>query len=175
MKKCVFAGTFDPVTKGHEEIIAKCSSLFDEVIVAICVNVNKTTMFSVEKRLDFLRATCAKYPNVKVLFHEGLLVDLLKAEGAIYNVRGLRNGRDYEYENEMNFVNSELMPEIVTIYIPCSDPNVQISSSVVRELLKFGKNADRYVPDEIKGKLSDEIKGKLSAETKGKLSADIKS
>ena len=115
-------------------------------------------MFSVEKRLDFLRATCAKYPNVKVLFHEGLLVNLLKAEGAIYNVRGLRNGRDYEYENEMNFVNSELMPEIVTIYIPCSDPNVQISSSVVRELLKFGKNADRYVPAEIKGKLSDDIK-----------------
>ena len=149
----MFAGTFDPVTKGHEEIIAKCSSLFDEVVVAICVNVNKTTMFSVEKRLDFLRATCAKYPNVKVLFHEGLLVDLLKAEGAIYNVRGLRNGRDYEYENEMNFVNSELMPEIVTLYIPCSNLNVQVSSSIVRELLKFGRSAENYVPAEIKNLL----------------------
>ena len=153
MKKCVFAGTFDPVTKGHEEIIAKCSDLFDEVIVAICVNVNKTTMFSVEKRLEFLKKTCAKYKNVKDLYHEGLLVDLLQKEGAKYNVRGLRNGRDYEYENEMNFVNSELMPEIVTIYIPCSDLNVQVSSSVVRELLKFGRSADRYVPNEIVGLL----------------------
>lgn len=153
MKKCVFAGTFDPVTKGHEEIISKCSELFDEVIVAICVNVNKTTMFSVEKRLEFLKKTCEKYKNVKVMYHEGLLVDLLLKEGAKYNVRGLRNGRDYEYENEMNFVNSELMPEIVTIYIPCSDLNVQVSSSVVRELLKFGRHADRYVPDEIAGLL----------------------
>ena len=153
MKKCVFAGTFDPVTKGHEEIIAKCSGLFDEVIVAICVNVNKTTMFSVEKRLEFLKKTCAKYANVKVLYHEGLLVDLLLKEGAKYNVRGLRNGRDYEYENEMNFVNSELMPEIVTVYMPCSDLNVQVSSSVVRELLNFGRSADRYVPDEIVGLL----------------------
>ena len=67
------------------------------------------------------------------------------------------------------------MPEIVTIYIPCSDPNVQISSSVVRELLKFGKNADRYVPAEIKGKLSAETKGKLSDEIKGKISNDVKS
>lgn len=153
MKKCVFAGTFDPVTKGHEEIIAKCSDLFDEVIVAICVNVNKTTMFSVEKRLEFLKKTCAKYKNVKVLYHKGLLVDLLQKEGAKYNVRGLRNGRDYEYENEMNFVNSELMPEIVTIYIPCCDLNVQVSSSIVRELLKFGRSADRYVPNEIVGLL----------------------
>lgn len=149
MKKCVFAGTFDPVTKGHEEIIAKCAGLFDEVIVAICVNVNKTTMFSADERLEFLKKTCAKYKNVKAVYHEGLLVDLLKKEGALYNVRGLRNGRDFEYENEMNFVNSELMPEIVTIYMPCSDLNVQVSSSIVRELLKFGKSVERYVPEEV--------------------------
>lgn len=148
-KKCVFAGTFDPVTKGHEEVIAKCSRLFDEVIVAICVNINKNAMFSVEKRLEMLRKTCAKYHNVRAVYHSGLLVDLLKKEGALYNVRGLRNGRDYEYENEMNFVNSELMPDIVTLYLPCSTLNVQVSSSVVRELLKFGKSAQAYVPSEI--------------------------
>lgn len=96
MRKCVFAGTFDPVTKGHEEVIAKCSAMFDEVIVAICVNVNKTAMFPIEKRLEFLEKTCRKYGNVKVVYHEGLLVDLLKKEGAVYNVRGLRNGKDYE-------------------------------------------------------------------------------
>ena len=94
-----------------------------------------------------------KYKNVKAVYHEGLLVDLLKKEGALYNVRGLRNGRDYEYENEMNFVNSELMPEIVTLYIPCSNLNVQVSSSIVRELLKFGRSAGNYVPAEIKNLL----------------------
>ena len=153
MKKCVFAGTFDPVTKGHEEVIAKCSELFDEVVVAICVNVNKTTMFSAEKRLDMLTLVTKKYKNVKAVYHEGLLVDLLKKEGELYNVRGLRNGSDYEYENEMNFVNSELMPEIVTLYIPCSNLNVQVSSSIVRELLKFGRSAENYVPAEIKNLL----------------------
>lgn len=149
MRKCVFAGTFDPVTKGHEEVIAKCSAMFDEVIVAICVNVNKTAMFPIEKRLEFLEKTCGKYGNVKVVYHEGLLVDLLKKEGAVYNVRGLRNGKDYEYENEMNFVNSELMPEIVTVYIPCGNMNVQVSSSIVRELLRFNRDVKRYVPEEI--------------------------
>lgn len=149
MRKCVFAGTFDPVTKGHEEVIAKCSAMFDEVIVAICVNVNKTAMFPIEKRLEFLDKTCRKYGNVKVVYHEGLLVDLLKKEGAVYNVRGLRNGKDYEYENEMNFVNSELMSEIVTVYIPCGNMNVQVSSSIVRELLRFNRDVKRYVPEEI--------------------------
>lgn len=149
MRKCVFAGTFDPVTKGHEEVIAKCSAMFDEVIVAICVNVNKTAMFPIGKRLEFLEKTCRKYGNVKVVYHEGLLVDLLKKEGAVYNVRGLRNGKDYEYENEMNFVNSELMPEIVTVYIPCGNMNVQVSSSIVRELLRFNRDVKRYVPEEI--------------------------
>ena len=151
MKKCVFASTFDPVTKGHEEVIAKCSKLFDEVTVAICVNVNKTTMFSAEKRLDMLTLVTKKYKNVKAVYHEGLLVDLLKKEGALYNVRGLRNGKDYEYENEMNFVNSELMPEIVTVYIPCGNMNVQVSSSIVRELLRFNRDVKRYVPEEIAG------------------------
>ena len=83
------------------------------------------------------------------MYHEGLLVDLLKKEAAVYNVRGLRNGKDYEYENEMNFVNSELMPEIVTVYIPCGNMNVQVSSSIVRELLRFNRDVKRYVPEEI--------------------------
>ena len=94
MKKCVFAGTFDPVTKGHDDIIAKCSKLFDEVVVALCINVKKSAMFSVEKRIEMLEAVVKKYKNVKVVYHDGLLVDLMKKENAVYYVRGLRNGRD---------------------------------------------------------------------------------
>ena len=149
MRKCVFAGTFDPVTSGHEEIIKKSSSMFDEVIVALCVNVTKKAMFSVEKRIAFLQTVCQKYNNVKVVYHDGLLVDLMKKEGAIYNVRGLRNGKDYDYENEMNFINADLMPELVAVYLPCSAKNVSVSSTAVRELLTFNREVDRYLPSEV--------------------------
>ncbi len=149
MRKAVFAGTFDPVTGGHEEIIKKSAEIFDELIVALCVNVNKRAMFSVEKRLEFLNAVCKKYKNVKVVYHDGLLVDLMKREGAIYNVRGLRNGKDYDYENEMNFINSDLMSELVAVYLPCSAKNVSVSSTAVRELLSFGKDVTRYLPEEV--------------------------
>ncbi len=158
MKKCVFAGTFDPITKGHEEIIKKSSEIFDEVVVALCINTTKKAMFSVEQRLGFLRKVCDKYKNVKAVYHDGLLVDLMKKEGAIFNVRGLRNGRDYDYENDMNYINSDLMPEIITVYIPCSAMNVQVSSTAVRELLSFGRDASAYVPVEICGELNAEAK-----------------
>ncbi len=151
MKKCVFAGTFDPVTKGHEEIIKKCADLFDETVVALCINVKKQAMFPVEKRLEFLRAVCKKYRGVKVVYHDGLLVDLMKKENATYYVRGLRNGRDYDYENDINYVNAELMPEMVTLYVPCSVASVSVSSTAVRELLTFNKDISKYVPDEIVG------------------------
>jgi pantetheine-phosphate adenylyltransferase len=149
MKIAVFAGTFDPITSGHEEIIKKSAEMFDFLIVALCVNVTKRAMFSIEKRMQFLNAVCQKYTNVKVVYHDGLLVDLMKNEGAIYNVRGLRNGKDYDYENEMNFINSDLMPEIVTVYLPCSAKNVSVSSTAVRELLSFNKKVDKYLPKEI--------------------------
>ena len=155
MRIAVFAGTFDPVTSGHEEIIKKSASLFDEVIVALCVNVTKKALFSVEKRLELLTAVCEKYTNVKVIYHEGLLVDLMKEHGAIYNVRGLRNGKDYDYETEMNFINADLMPEIVTVYLPCSAKNISVSSTAVRELLTFGKDISKYLPKEIVDKVKN--------------------
>ena len=155
MKKAVFAGTFDPVTSGHEEIIKKSAVLFDELIVALCVNVTKRAMFSVEKRLEFLKDVCQKYNNVTVVYHEGLLVDLMKEHGAIYNVRGLRNGKDYDYENEMNFINADIMPEIVTVYLPCSVKNLSVSSTAVRELLTFKKDVSKYLPKEIVGKVKN--------------------
>lgn len=156
MKKCVFAGTFDPVTVGHEEIIGKASGLFDEVIVAVCVNVNKKTMFPLKKRMKFLDAVAARFPNVRVVSHDGLLVDLLKKEGAIYNVRGLRNGKDFDYESDMNFINTDLMPELVTVYLPCGDRNIRVSSTAVRELLSFGKDVSAYLPSCVKTLLEDD-------------------
>lgn len=106
-------------------------------------------MFSVEKRIEMLEAVVKKYKNVKVVYHDGLLVDLIKKENAVYYVRGLRNGRDYEYENDINFVNASLMPDLVTIYIPASVKSVQVSSTAVRELLGFNRDVKDFVPEEI--------------------------
>ena len=150
MKKCVFAGTFDPVTKGHEKVIEKASSLFDEVLVALCVNAEKKTDYSVETRLEMLNAVCEKFKNIKVVYHEGMLVDLMKREGIIYTVRGVRNKTDYEYEQRMHEFNHSLYPEIVTLYIPCEESLKSVSSTEVKKDLKTALSVDNMLSKEVK-------------------------
>ena len=149
MKKAVFAGTFDPLTLGHESVIEKSARLFDELTVAICINPEKHTLFSVDARLDMLRAVCKKYKNVKVVYHEGMLVDLMKSLGAIYNVRGVRNLTDYEYENRMHEFNQKSYSEIVTLYIPCNEKYKIVSSTKVRELIKDKNLLKDYLSKEV--------------------------
>lgn len=153
MKKCIFAGTFDPPTLGHEDIVLKCLELFDEVIVAILINPNKKPLFSEEARLSMLKKVFAKYPNVRVLSYNGLTVDLLKREGARFYVRGIRNGTDYDYEAQLNYINMDMYKEMSTVFLPTRQEYLHISSSLVKDALRFGKNVDKYVPEEIRGDL----------------------
>lgn len=145
MKRAVFAGTFDPVTKGHEKVIEKITKLFDEVYVSIGVNPQKTPIFSVEARLEMLNKVCKKYPNCKVVYHEGKLVDLMKDKDILYNIRGVRNDSDYAYENNMHFINDSLYPGIVTLFIPCEKEFVDISSTAVRNAVKNGEDLTKYL------------------------------
>ena len=149
MKIGVFAGTFDPITKGHEQVIKKSVGLFDKLIVALCVNPEKHTLYSVETRLKMLKSVCEKYPSVEVVYHEGMLVDLLKQKDAVYSVRGVRNNTDYEYENNMHFVNKKLYSDIVTVYMPCDEDFLDISSTAVRESIKTGKDLTKYLSSEV--------------------------
>lgn len=149
MKIGVFAGTFDPVTIGHEQVIKKSVGLFDKLIVAICINKDKHTLYSVETRIEMLKQVCKKYPNVEVVYHEGLLVDLLKEKGATYSVRGVRNNTDYLYENNMHFVNKKLYPEIVTIFMPCDENLLEVSSTAVREAIERDNDYQNYVSKEV--------------------------
>ena len=150
MKKCVFAGSFDPVTVGHEQTVVKCLKLFDEVVIGLLDNPEKTYAFSIEQRLEFLQKTFFKYgEKVRVVRHQGLLVDLLKKEGTPVYVRGIRNAVDYAYESQTNDINTELYPEILTVYLPCEKAHLAVSSSNVRTLLKNGKDVEKYLPAEI--------------------------
>ena len=153
MKRCVFAGTFDPPTLGHKDIVLKCLTLFDEVIVAILINPNKRPLFSEEARLSMLRKVFAAYDNVRVLAYDGLTVDLLKRENAQFYVRGIRNGTDYDYEAQLNYINMDMYKEMITVFLPTRQEFLHISSSLVKDALRFNKNVDKYIPEEIRGDL----------------------
>lgn len=153
MKRCVFAGTFDPPTLGHRDIVMKCLELFDEVIVAILINPNKRPLFSEEARLSMLRKVFAAYKKVRVLSYDGLTVDLLRRENARFYVRGIRNGTDYDYEAQLNYINTDMYKEMITVFLPTRQEFLHISSTLVKDALRFHKNVDSYVPEEIRGDL----------------------
>ena len=146
MKKCIFAGSFDPITIGHVDIINKATKLFDEVIVAVAENPEKQTMFDLQTRLETVQKGCEGISNVRVVCHQGMLYRLLKAENAVASVRGIRNGVDLDYENSMAFYNAKLIPECITVYIPCEKNLEFVSSSAVRQLIKFGVDFKDFVP-----------------------------
>ena len=118
MKVCVFAGTFDPITKGHAFVIEKCLETFDKVIVAVGVNVDKTPAFNLEQRVEMIKRAYKNEPRVIVETFSGMLVDFMKSKGVTFNVRGIRDVKDYEYETTMERYNRDMYPEINFIFRP---------------------------------------------------------
>lgn len=149
MKKCVFAGTFDPPTTGHKRVIDDCLKIFDEVVVAVMVNTDKTPYFSEEERKLLLCKLFEGNDRVKVITFNGAVVDLLESENTPFYVRGIRNTIDFEYENSNFFANKKLKEDIVTIYLPAWQDSLQISSTLVKNSIKFNKQYEEYVPKEI--------------------------
>lgn len=147
---CVFPGTFDPVTNGHVNMISRASKLFDKVYVAVLINSRKNTMFDKDQRIKMLKASVKGIDNVSVDSFDGLLVDYAKKVKADTILRGVRNAADFEYENEMYMINSELCSDIDTIFMPADKNLAHVSSSAVRELLYFGKDIKGFVPEGIR-------------------------
>ena len=143
LKKCVFAGTFDPFTAGHADTVKKCLKLFDEVIVAVAENKKKACMFSLEERAEMIRRTYAEEPRVRAVCWDGVIVDLLKRENTPFYVRGVRNTIDFEYENADYFASKDLDGEMITLYFPAERNLLHVSSTLVKNCIAFGKPFQR--------------------------------
>lgn len=148
-RKCVFAGTFDPPTTGHLKVIEASLKLFDEVVVAVMVNAQKQPLLTESQRRMLLEKLFKDNPRVKVITFEGAVVDLLKKENTPFYVRGVRNTVDFEYENMNMFANKKLMDGIVTIYIPAEQDSLHVSSTLVKNSIKFNKEYSDYIPKAI--------------------------
>lgn len=147
MKIAVFPGSFDPVTRGHESIVRRALPLFDQIIVAIGVNVDKTGYFPVEKRLEWLEQTFGDLPQVKIGSYNGLTVDFCMKMNAEYIIRGLRTSADFEFERSVAQVNLKLVPEIETVFLLTIPEYVMVTSSIVREVHRHGGNIGQFIPE----------------------------
>lgn len=146
MKKCVFAGTFDPLTKGHEFVIEKCVDIFDKVIVAVGVNTEKKPKFTLEERVEMIKNTFANNLKIEVVAFEGMLVNFMRSNGISVNVRGVRNVDDYKYELNMERFNHDMLEGLTTLFIPTPKELVHVSSTAIRTIIDLNGNIEAYVP-----------------------------
>jgi len=148
MKIALFPGSFDPVTKAHVDILKRSVALFDKIYIGIGINSSKKGFLSLEKRELMLRAVFETEPKVHVIAYEGLTVEFCKQIGASYMIRGIRTVSDFEYEKAIAQMNHALEPEIESIFIVSKPGYSSISSTIVREILRYNGNADQFIPKE---------------------------
>lgn len=146
-RTAVYAGSFDPVTHGHLDVIRRGATLFDEVVVAIGHNVRKQRTLPLEVRLDLLRQVTADIPNVRVDVFEGLLVEYCRRIGARAILRGLRAVTDFEFEFQTGLANMDMAPEVETVFLLTEPRNIFVSSSLVKEIAQNGGDVARYLPE----------------------------
>ena len=136
-KAAVYAGSFDPITNGHRDLIQRSLRFVDRLVVALAVNVNKQPLFTVEERIDFIRLSVEDDPRIEVRFFEGLLVDFMQEVGATLSIRGIRAVSDFEYEYQMAMMNRHLADGIETVFMVPSIETTYVSSSLVRQVARF--------------------------------------
>lgn len=157
--KAVYPGSFDPLTNGHLDIIRRAAKLYDEVVVAVLVNTSKQGLFNFEERVQFIENETKDLPNVKVDSFVGLLVDYCKENEIRVIIRGLRAISDYEYEMQIAQMNRTLNPEIETVFLLTNTKYSFLSSSIVKEVSRFGGNIADIVPQTVQEKLKEKYRG----------------
>lgn len=158
MSIAIYPGSFDPVTLGHLNIIKRASACFDKVIVCAMINSKKQGMFTPEERVEFLRLSTQRFPNVEVDFSDELLAAYAKRRGAHVLVKGLRAVSDFEYEVQMALVNRKLNPNLETMFLASSEKYTYLSSTIVKEMARYGANLADFIPREIVDDVNKRIK-----------------
>ncbi len=154
-QRALFPASFDPLTNGHLDIARRASQLFDEVVLAVAVNLEKSGFFSVEERLEALESVVKGEERMTVTSFEGLTVDFARELGAGAIIRGVRAMSDFEYEFEMALMNKHLNPEVETLFMMPSQEYLYVSSSRLKELARFGRSVDEFVPPLIAAQLKE--------------------
>lgn len=157
MKIAICPGSFDPVTVGHMDIITRAGKVFDHVIVAVLINPDKHTSFTVDERIDLLKRATTGMKNLEVVGFEGLLADYARIRNATAIVKGLRAVTDFEYEFQMALINKEMNPELETMFLTTSSENMYLSSSIVKQIASFGGDISNFVPGCILKDIEDRL------------------
>ena len=149
MSRAVYPGSFDPITLGHLNIIRRAANVFDELLVCVMVNSEKDTLFSREERVELIRRTVVRFDNITVESSDELLVKYMKSKDANIIIKGLRAVSDFDWEFQIALVNRKLEPHIETLFMPSSEKYTYLSSSVVKEMARYGADLKTFVPIEI--------------------------
>lgn len=159
--RAIYPGTFDPITNGHIDIVARASRIFDFVIVAVAASTAKNTAFSTDERVELAQQVLGSYKNVEVQRFEGLLANFVRSSNANAVLRGLRAVSDFEYEFQLAGMNKHLVPEAETIFMPTRENYSYISSSLIREISSLGGDVSDFVPPIVRDALAERL-GKRS-------------
>jgi len=154
MTKVVYPGTFDPITRGHEDVVRRASGLFDEVIVAVAAS-RSATLFTLDERVEMAREVFAGFRNVRVEGFDNLLMKYVLSQGARVVLRGLRAVSDFEYEFQMSGMNRTLHPEVETVFLTPAEQYTFISASIVREVARFDGDVSKFVSPSVVLRLKD--------------------
>ena len=155
MKIAIYPGSFDPITLGHLDIVRRAAGIFDKLIICVMVNAEKNPMFNLEERLAMVKKVTAKFENVEADTADMLLVEYAKSKGANVIVKGLRVISDYERECQMALMNKKINPALDTLFLPATEQHTYLSSSLVKEMAKYGADLSECVPREIIADITD--------------------
>lgn len=153
----IYPGTFDPVTNGHLDIIARATKLYHKVIVAVAANNNKAPLFNIGQRVKLLEQVTTEFTNISIIGFDNLLVDCAKQQGANVVLRGLRAMSDFEYEFQLAGMNRRLSPELETMFLTPAEQYEFISSSMVKEIVRLGGDVVEFVPDTVRQSLIEKF------------------
>jgi pantetheine-phosphate adenylyltransferase len=160
VKRAIYAGSFDPVTNGHLDVLARAARIFDEVVIAVACNSDKNGLFTPDERVTLLRAVSAGLPNVRVTQFNGLLVEFARRESACAIIRGLRAVSDFEFEFQMALMNRHLAPALETMFLMPKEEYSYVSSRLVKEVAKLGGDVSSFVPPDVARALAEKFKPK---------------